>query len=151
MSEIKIGVGLDEIKFGMTREEVKLKLGVPGETELYSYSEEEEDLTEVWHYDELEFSISFDEADHWKLVMIADSNDNHTFKGKYLLGKPFDEVCEILNEIGLGNFEVDKLDDEGQVIKLEDQSINIWFDADIASEFQFGPLWNDDDSPIFPA
>jgi len=66
MTAVKIGIGIDDLKFGMDRDAVKKLIGEPTEKELFSYSEEDEDLTEVWHYDEYNFYISFDEADEWK-------------------------------------------------------------------------------------
>ncbi len=150
MSEILLGIGLEDIKFGMHRKEVEAILGKPSDVELYSYSETEDDLTEVWHYDELEFSLSFDDADDWKMIMIADSNDNHTLNDNYILGKTFEEVVAILEELKLTNFDIDEVDDEGKVIKIEEKSLNIWFDKNQASEIQWGPLWSDEDAPIFP-
>ena len=63
LKDIKPGFGLGNLKFGMTRAEVKLMLGEPSFIDKYSHSESEDDLTESWEYDELELSISFDEEE----------------------------------------------------------------------------------------
>ncbi len=151
MTAIKIGVGIDKLKFGMTRDTVFKILGEPTEKELFSYSEEDEDLTEVWHYDEYDFSLSFDEVDDWKLVMIAGSSDEMTLEGESLLGHSFEGVVEILNKIGYSDFEEDTLEETDRVLKFDEKSLNVWFDNDIATEIQWGPLWSDEDTPIFPA
>jgi hypothetical protein len=54
---------------------VKLILGEPSFIDKYSHSEEPNDATESWEYDELELSISFDEAENWKLMMISVASD----------------------------------------------------------------------------
>ena len=116
--EIKIGIGLDQIKFGMERSEVKQILGDPSEKELFSYSEDEDDLTEVWHYDDSELSLSFDEADDWKLIMMAGSDDTFTLQGKDIVGKSYEEVSSILNDLGFSTFETDDVSEYDKVIKL---------------------------------
>lgn len=148
--EIKLGIGVNNIKFGMDRSEVKQILGEPTEKELFSYSEEDEDLTEVWHYDEYDFSLSFDEADNWKLIMIAASEEDCNLNGKEIIGLEFDKVVAILKEMGYTDLEEDELEEGDRVIKIEKDSFNVWFDDNIATELQWGPRWDDDDTPIFP-
>lgn len=148
--EIKIGIGIDQVKFGMDRSEVLQILGEPVEKELFSYSEEEDDLTEVWHYDDQEMSLSFDEADNWRLIMIAASDDTFMLNGQEVVGKSYEQVLSLLKEMGMTNIEEDELSEFDKVLKIEDESLNIWFDNNEASELQWGPKWNDDDTPIFP-
>lgn len=148
--EIKLGIGVNEIQFGMERSDVKKLLGEPTEKELFSYSEEDEDLTEVWHYDEHDFSLSFDEADNWRLIMIAASSEDYTIKGKEVLGFEYDKVVKILEELGYTDLYEEELEEGDKVIKVEQDSLNIWFDDNIATELQWGPRWDDEDSPIFP-
>ncbi|CAG5078269.1 outer membrane protein assembly factor BamE [Parvicella tangerina] len=149
--EIKIGIGLDQIKFGMDRNKIQQLLGEPTEKELFSYSEDEDDLTEVWHYDDQELSLSFDEADDWRLIMIAGSDESFKLNGKEVVGKSLDEVAALIKEMGHLDFEVEEVSEKDKVIKLEEESLNIWFDLDEASELQWGPKWSDDNTPIFPA
>lgn len=148
--EIKIGIGIDKVKFGMERSEVLQILGEPSEKELFSYSEEEDDLTEVWHYDDHEMSLSFDEADNWLLIMIAASDDSFVLNGKEIIGQSYEQVLSLLKEMGMSNFEEEDISEFDKVLKVEDESLNIWFDNNEASEIQWGPKWNDDDTPIFP-
>lgn len=148
--EIKIGIGIDKVKFGMERSEVLQILGEPNEKELFSYAEDEDDLTEVWHYDDQELSLSFDEADHWRLIMIAASDDTFTFNNQHLIGKSYEQVLDALKEMGIQNIEEEEVSEYDRVIKVEDDSLNIWFDNNEASEIQWGPKWSDDDTPIFP-
>jgi hypothetical protein len=148
--EIKIGIGVDQVKFGMERSEVQQILGEPTEKELFSYSEDEDDLTEVWHYDEKEMSLSFDEADDWRLIMIAASDDSFSLNDKDIVGKSYEEVLALVQEMGYKNLETDEVSEYDKVIKVEEESLNIWFDNNEASELQWGPKWSDENTPIFP-
>ena len=62
--DIKPLVGLEEVKFGFSRNQVKELLGEPSEVDSFQYEEDEDDgLTESWHYDDKEISLSFDEIE----------------------------------------------------------------------------------------
>ena len=74
LKEIKPGVGLGFLKFGMSRDQVKELLGEPALIDKYSHSDAANDGTESWEYDELFLSISFDEAENWKLMMFSVSS-----------------------------------------------------------------------------
>lgn len=148
--EIKIGIGVGEITFGMDRTQVKNILGAPSEKELFSYSEDEDDLTEVWHYDEQEMSLSFDDADDWRLIMIAASDEDFVLQNKSVVGKSYDDIIALLKDMGYTNIEEDAISENDKVVKVEDESLNIWFDDNEASELQWGPKWSDDNTPIFP-
>ena len=75
VTDIKIGHGLGDIKFGDTKEKIKHLLGEPGEVDTFNASGEEDGyLTEAWHYDDQEFSLSFDEEDNWRLTTISVSS-----------------------------------------------------------------------------
>ena len=68
--KIKLGIGIGELKFGITRDSVREMLGEPESCEKYSYSNTEKDLTESWYYTTLGISVGFDEEDNWRLGLI---------------------------------------------------------------------------------
>ena len=77
---IELGKGVDNLKFGLTREKVALLMGEPSEKETID-GDDEMGTSEAWHYDELELSLTFDEDDDWKLTTIAASSPEFTFDG----------------------------------------------------------------------
>src|SRR5680860_1281117 len=97
LKEIKPGYGLGSLKFGMTREEVQSLLGKPSFIDKYSHTVSKKDLTESWQYDELLLSLSFDEDEDWKLIMISVNDDFYEFEGKSLIGLNQDELIEQLD------------------------------------------------------
>lgn len=154
LKEIKPGVGLGNLKFGITRNDVKKMLGEPTETEKYSYTDTDQDLTESWHYDELELSLSFDEDFDWKLSTIAVSSDDYEFKGKKIVGLTKTELLPFLNANGINDLEPEELEedeDDSSILLISDKnSISFYFEDNILSEIQWGPTIVDDEAVIWP-
>ncbi|MDP4186830.1 MAG: hypothetical protein Q8907_10070 [Bacteroidota bacterium] len=146
---IEIGRGIDAITFGMTRQEVEQIAGKPSEKETYPLSDEENDMAETWHYDELDISISFEEAEDWLLTSISVSSPDYLLDGKQLIGKNFDQVVEELEKMELGEIEVeDSSPDDGineKVLSIDESGLNFWFENGILTEIQWNPLWPEED------
>lgn len=153
-SEIKIGVGLGDIKFGITKNDLKALVGEPTEIDTYNASGEEDGyLTESWHYDDHEFSVSFDEEDNWRLTTISISADNCSFNGLNLIGKDINNVLASLENNHLGDNELEDLSDETinqKLVCFLASSLNLWFEDDNLTEIQWGVLWSDEDTPKWP-
>jgi len=154
LKEIKPGFGLGNLKFGMTKAEVKLMLGEPSFIDEYSHSDSEEDLTESWEYDELELSISFDEEEGWKLIMISVNSDFYELEGVSLIGLGEKELLRKLEAINLGKLILEESSEfEGQdqkVIEIDEKSINFWINDGVLDEIQWSPLFLDDDTIVWP-
>ncbi len=157
--EIKVGVGLGLIKFGWSKEKLIELLGEPDEKESVGYpvSEDEELFTESWHYDDPEISVSFDEDfdGSWRLGTIAVSSEEFTFNGQTVVGLDKTKFEKMIPAFGLGEFITEDLStDESPNIKLisfEENSINFWFEADVLTEVQWGPLFDEEEeNPIWP-
>jgi len=154
IKDIKTGEGLGEIKFGMTREEIKDILGQPDDIDHYADSDLDEDESESWHYDELELSLSFDEDAGWKLVTIAVSSPNYEFHGKKLIGLGSDDLLEELNALDLGDFDTEDWSSEEvpdhKLISYPDSQINFWLEDGELTEIQWGPLFMDEETIQWP-
>lgn len=162
--EIKSGEGLGKIKFGMSRDELKKLIGEPDEIEDFSYpvyedendivDEEEETQTELWHFDDLEMSVSFDEEVDWRLVNIAVSSPDYTFKGEKVIGLERDALLATLKRLGLENLKVEDCSSaenpNHKLVAAEGLGINFWLENDVLAEIQWGPIFVDDDTIIWP-
>ena len=154
ITDVKIGQGLGDIQFGCTKERLKHLIGEPDEIDTYNATGEEDGyLTESWHYDEHEFSVSFDEEDNWRLTTISISSPECKYNNTPLVGKSMDEVLQILENEDLGENELDDLSDENTDQKLISfllAGLNLWFEDGKLSEIQWGVLWSDEDTPSWP-
>ncbi len=152
MKDILIGKGFDEIRFGMTRQEVKKVLGEPDEVDAYTSSDEADDNTEAYHYDELELSVSFDEVDDWRLGSIAISSEEAVLEGLALIGNSDEELLERVSNLDLGEYEREDVSSpespDHEVISFYESSINFWLENGTVTEIQFGPIWDDENEEV---
>lgn len=143
MKTIMIGEGLGDLRFGMSREEVKALLGEADEVSEFSYTDTDEDLTESWHYDDLELSLSFDEEDDWLLSAIAVNGDDYLLEGKKLMGFPRAQVLDEVAKMGLGEMELEDMSSAEApdliLVTLEDSDLSLWFDEGVLTEILWGP------------
>ena len=142
------GEGLGILKFGMQREDIKKILGEPDDTEIYSHSDEEGDLTESWHYDDLELSLGFDQIDDWRLVTISVSSGFYEFMEKDVFKLKSHELLKFLKQKGIEDTESDDLSSpenpDYQIIYSDETGMNFWFENGKLSEIQWSPLMLDD-------
>ena len=154
LREIKSGIGIGIIKFGMFRKDIKKILGVPSESEQYNYSDTEEDISETWHYDDLSLSIGFDQEDDWRLMTLSVSSKFYQFRGKHLIGLSKTKVTGILKELKIDDLEFEDLSTiespDHKLISSDSIGINFWFDHGILDEIQWGPLFIDDETINWP-
>lgn len=154
LKNIKPGYGLGSLKFGMSRAEVKRMLGEPSFIDKYSHTDSDDDLTESWEYDALELSLSFDEDEDWKLMMISVNSDFYQLEGVSLIGLGENELLKKLEAVNLGKLNLEESSEyDGQnqkVIDIDEKSINFWINDGVLDEIQWSPLFIDDDTIKWP-
>lgn len=151
LQEIKIGKGLNTILFGISRDTFKKQMGEPTEIDAYDAGEDDDEyLTEAWHYDELEISASFDEEDDWRLTTLSTSADYATLNGKKVIGLTVNELQDLIAPLELGDAEIEEIEDNQTLVSIVSSSINFWFENGKLSEVQWGVLWKDEDTPKWP-
>ncbi|NJO00435.1 MAG: hypothetical protein HC880_01005 [Bacteroidia bacterium] len=150
-AEIKIGTGWGLLQFGMRPDQVRALLGEPDEIERYSLSEEgeDEDLTEDWHYDALELSLSFDEVNEWSLSTLATTDPEVTLRGKKLIGLNYQELLTQIEALELGSIDLDEDSSEGglkqRLVGVEDSNIFFFLEDGIVQDIQWSALFPEDE------
>jgi hypothetical protein len=154
LKKIKLGVGLGNLKFGMSRAEVKLILGEPSNIEAFSYSDSDEDLTESWEYEALELSLSFDEEENWKLTMISVTSSFYELKGRSFIGLNEEDLLEELQILDLGKINIEDCSEDdifdNKLIEIEEKSVSFWLNDDVLDEIQWTPFFIDEDTIDWP-
>ncbi|WP_436516080.1 hypothetical protein [Ekhidna sp. To15] len=152
--EILPGIGLGQLKFGMTREEVKALLGDPDHQEVTHYGDDETDQSDAWEYHPLRLDLSFEEAEDWRLVIFSVSSEDYTLKGSSLIGLDMDELMEELDLLGVKDLEIEDLSSEDhpdqKLISSESLALNFWLHQDILEEIQWGPQFIDEETIKWP-
>lgn len=154
LSEIIAGTGLGIIKFGMTRDHIQMILGIPTEKDVYSYSGDEEDNTENWHYDDKEISLGFDEEDDWKLVTLSITSKDYNYSNFTPIGLNKLELTNKLKNLNVDDLEYEDMSTvespSHELVSSDQLGINFWFDEDTLSEVQWGPLFADSETIKWP-
>ena len=153
---IEIGMGVLGLEFGMNRKDVKELLGKPDEIEKIKPEEDNEDydegVVEVWHYDEHELSVTFDEQEDWLVAAMAVSSPDYLFQGVSMIGVSSEEVMQQLELMGFAGFEVEDLEiednedlNEYQVCSIFSAGLHLWFENGMTTEMQWGPVWEEEE------
>ena len=137
---IKPGLGLGVIKFGMIRQQLRMLLGEPDEKEQYEQGHFRKVKTEAWHYDATELSLGFDEAEDWRLVELSVTSEKYQLNGKSLIGLNRLETIRSLNNMDITDLVFESSDPDQDMIASESTGIILWLDKGIVSEIQWGAL-----------
>ena len=154
MAQHKIipGVGFDKIKFGMTQDEVEDILGEPDEVEEQNYGEGES--AEVFYYDELGISMSFDAEEDYRLVEISFEDESFILFDSIHVGQPIDEALTLAEKAQMGEYDLEDLSTDGfegkELYGFEKENINFWSDDKTLSSIQIGPYWVNDETIKWP-
>jgi hypothetical protein len=147
--EIHPGVGLGELKFGDSQEQVKSALGEPEEIEAET---EEGDETVTWYYWEQGVTAHFSESEDYKLGVLQIDNPEATLAGKKYIGLAEKELLAAIEASDWGEVEVDNDPDFATytawskgvtfIVPTEDGAV---------ASIQTSPLLDEDDNAIWPA
>ncbi len=147
-------LGLGDLKFGMTREEVSALLGQPDEIDEYTFSGAEEDRSESWHYDDIDLSMSFDSEDGWRMITIAVSSPDYLLSGKTVVGINQDELVQILQHLQLTDIKEENeaaLSMPGyHLVSVPSKFMNFWLEENQVKEVQWSPKFDEDDEVEWP-
>ncbi len=145
-NEIIVGIGLGDINFGISREELILKINEPDEIEELIY-EHTNKKAELYHYDALGMSLEFSEEDDWKLTSMSVTSEDYMLNGYHILGKSKEDVFDILKKIHIGRIEreefLDEEDDEdfnAELYVVKTKRLNFWFEDNTLIEVFWEPL-----------
>ena len=143
IKEILPGEGLGDITFGIFREELQELIGAPSEIQK---EQTPEGKVEHYHYDELELSVTFEEADNWELGTISTTSRLSTLEGENVIAMSRDNVLELIDELAEEDEAWESADvEDDNLITIEELNLNFWFDKGRLSEVQWFPVWEDDD------
>ena len=152
VTTIKLGIGLGNLRFGLTRDEVEAYLGQPDRIK----SDPEPGAYTMWFYDSIGVYIPFDDDDDLRFGSIETSSPSATLNGFTLIGKTKDEVMSFIESNISGSYEEERgdLEDDGDSrgceLSFSSQSLTLWFEDDILTEIQWAYLTDDNGQVVWP-
>ncbi|EDM44622.1 hypothetical protein SCB49_13660 [unidentified eubacterium SCB49] len=146
--ELKPRIGIDNIKFGMTKSEVIEILGSPDKIskEDYGLEEETEELIE-WNKPKL--CLTFEKSENYRLTYIRVQNDDLVYKGKTILKQTTKYIKEeVFSDIS-NKWEIEKhlfFD----VYSDDENWLSFSIELGVANVFEFGVTFTDDNEYDWP-
>ncbi|MFK7742718.1 MAG: outer membrane protein assembly factor BamE [Planctomycetota bacterium] len=126
---LQLYTGLDEVRFGMTRDQVRAILGPPHKI---SVDQEGDDSTEAWYYKDPELSAHFDSDCDWRLSTLDSSEASLELDGKRLIGKTEAELRTACNSISW-----QWNGDEFEPLHVDEWALNFWIEDGVLQSIQW--------------
>jgi hypothetical protein len=152
--DILSGVGLGDLKFGMTRDDLLDLLGAPDEKENYSLSGDDDDQTESWHFDEIELAVSFIKVDDWRLVSLTTSSEDSLFRGVDIVGLSLNDLKKELINLGIKDLEIEDCSNQEipnlKLLFSMKEGMNFWLEEGVVTDVEWGVRYTDNDEIDWP-
>jgi len=140
--EVTIGIGLDNLVFGMTQDDIKTLLGEPNKI-----SDLELDFAIIYYYNEKMLKTKFDKDENLRLYSIEVFKPDVLMFDQKVIGQTKEQITSILKNLGFSELEFEDYDTFDTVF-----SEKIWttfcFEFDRLVSFEFSPLFEEDGETI---
>ena len=103
--EIKPGIGISTLLFGMSMAEVEMELGKP--EEIVKLDDIKEFQSTVWHYWDNGFSLFFDEQDNKRFCCVEIDNSDTSIWGKNIFTLNENQIIELFKTKGIFHYETE--------------------------------------------
>jgi len=141
--EVRPNFGLEDLRFGLSQEEVIKSIGEPEQVEPDDYGNG--DSTVAWYYWSKGFSLHFDSYCDFRLECIEVDADRAVFQGHKVENLSQEALQGLLNELGLAW----KADQDG-CLSVPDLNMNFWFENGLPDAVQWSVNINENDIPEWP-
>ena len=145
--EIKIKEGLNELKFGISMDDVKKLLGTPDDTEII---EEDDENTEVWYYWEDGLTVFFEESEDKRCVCLETDNPDAVLLGKKISKIKEKEIEEMFKKENFIDFEEENENWGEKRISVNDAVLDIYFEKGDLVSVNWGVDYNEEGEVIWP-
>lgn len=138
--EIKPLKGFGELEFGASPQEVIKYLGEPDDQE--QMDDEYENIL-IFHYDEKDISVFFEEGESDKeLVNFESVNEETTLFGKKIFAMKEKEIIAMLKEHGYTEMDVEMLEDDDyqneKRISFDEIMVDFFFEDEVLTAVSWG-------------
>lgn len=148
-SEIRLGYGIGDLRFGLSMEDVEEIMGEPEEIE--ESDEEDEFEHKAWNYWDTGFSFYFDQEDDYRLSCIETANPNVTLWGKKIFELSQQEVESLFKEQGVQTVEKEAVENNVTCLSYEKEMIDLYFEEGKLLAINFGVHMDDNLEVLWPS
>lgn len=137
-------VGLDDIEFGFSTDEVADLIGGPDETEIIEADEEDVE-TLLWYYDETGFTFFFEGEEEKILNCIETDNEECLLFDKKIFELNEVEVIKLMKDNGFSEVEVEDEEWGERRVSFEEILIDFYFENDTLNSVSWGIFDEDEE------
>lgn len=136
--------GLNDLKFGSTKNDTEKYFGKPEETEFMEVEEEDLSDADVWNYNDFEFSVFF-EKDLDELLTCFDlSNEEAVLFGEKIFDLDKKKVVELMKKNGFSDSESEDEDWGEHRLSFNDAVMDFYFEENKLISISWGVMIDDD-------
>ncbi|MBW3670272.1 MAG: outer membrane protein assembly factor BamE [Acidobacteria bacterium] len=148
LTTIRIGRGIGDLPFGLTREQVKELLGEPPRI---VHGVEEPD-SEIWFYEDRALAVGFEPEYEGRLGSIETYDPRATLNGRTLIGLTIMEVALALKDSFAFPIEAIFGEDEEtpEQLRIPDLSISFWNEGIVIESISLGVIASDSGEVLWP-
>jgi hypothetical protein len=149
MADLEIGLktGLNELKFGLTMDEVRKMLGNPDDTETLDDPEEK---TEIWYYWEDGITVFFEMHGIMRCVCLETDNPDSVLLGKKISELKENDIVDLFKKNKYIEYEIEDEEWGERRISFDDAVVDIYFDKGEIVSVNWGVDYDEEEEPIWP-
>lgn len=142
---IKPRIGIDDLLFGMSKEQVTAIHGEPGHVEETKHAEGE--TIESWYFPAVGIACHFEEECDWRLKYMEATSPEAKLKGEKVIGFSPDQLRKHLRKK-----RVNWGEEEGEdgLFYCEAWDMNFWFRDGVVESIQWEVRLDEDDNFMWP-
>jgi hypothetical protein len=145
--EIILKKGLNELKFGLTKDEVTKLLGNPDDKETIK---EDDANTEIWYYWEDGITVFFGEEEDWRCICLETDNENAVILGKKISELKDSQIEELFAKNGYSEIETEDEKWGEKRISIDDAVVDFYSENGEILAVNWGVDYDDDGNPLWP-
>lgn len=137
-------IGMSDVRFGMTQDEIKT---IVGEAEEIATDDcGDGDKSVAWYYWSRGYSFSFHSGVQWRMDTIEVSGASASIEDSFLVGKDSSQLMDFLRTNNLeGHVK------ESGLVYVEKWDMNFWIEDGKVDSIQWSVPIGDDDNELWPS
>lgn len=136
--KVKLKYGIGQLLFGMKQKDVEAIYGKPNK----QYNDEEDNI--VYVYNDHKMRLTFYDEEELRLGYITSTNNELELFDSKIIGKPWSEIQNLLNQNKLSDFETEVVDGTENYF-FEDNWLFVNVDYDLVFKIELGAVFNNQD------
>lgn len=136
--KVKLKYGIGQLLFGMKQKDVEAIYGKPNK----QYNDDEDNI--VYVYNDHKMRLTFYDEEELRLGYITSTNNELELYDSKIIGKPWSEIQNLLNQNKLSDFETEVVDGTENYF-FEDNWLFVNVDYDLVFKIELGAVFNNQD------